>query len=491
MAVLKDILYTVALEQIWGSTNIEVSSIAFDSRSVEKDGLFVAIAGTSSNGHDFIDQAISLGAAAIICLQEPVKKMAGITYVKVKNSASALAIVSANFYDHPSQSMQVIGVTGTNGKSTIVNLLFDLFTKLGYKVGLISTIQYKIGEEVSPASHTTPDGLKVQQLMRKMVDAGCEYCFMEVSSHAVVQHRIDAINFKGGVFTNLSQDHLDYHETFPAYLEAKKNFFDQLNSAAFALSNIDDKRGKVMMQSTKAKKYSYSMKSASDYRVKVLEQSFEGLLLNIDNAEFYSFLVGEFNAYNLLAIYAVALLLNQDKMEVLQVMSSLKAAAGRFESINHKEVGVNAIVDYAHTPDALENVLKTIQQIRTRNEVLYTVVGCGGNRDKVKRPMMAKIACKWSDKVILTSDNPRFEDPNVILSEMKTGVEPQNFKKVLTIENRKEAIRTACMMANSGDIILVAGKGHEDYQEIKGERFPFDDKEIITETFNEINSSIN
>lgn len=486
MKNLKDILYGVAIKEVLGSTQGQINKIAFDSRAVERDDLFVAVKGTAVDGHEFIDQAILNGATVIIVERLPETPKENTTYIRVESSSMALGIVASNYYDNPSEKITLTGVTGTNGKTTTVTLLHDLFTQLGCKCGLLSTVVNKIGTEDVPATHTTPDPVQLNALLADMVDAGCEYCFMEVSSHAVHQQRVAGIKFKGAVFSNISRDHLDYHKTFDAYIKAKKGFFDALTSDAFALYNADDKNGTVMVQNTKAEKVSYGINSLADYKAKILENNFSGLVLSIESMELWTTFIGSFNAYNLLSVYATAVMLGQDKMEVLTTLSKLKSVAGRFQYIKSNE-GVIAIVDYAHTPDALENVLKTIENIRSGNETVYTLVGCGGDRDAGKRPLMAKIATEWSDKVIFTSDNPRTEDPEAIIEDMKKGVEPQNFKKTLTITNRKEAIKTACMMAQKDDIILVAGKGHETYQEINGKRYPFDDLQIIKDSLQNIN----
>lgn len=481
MKLLKDILYKVRLVGVIGSTKSSVSFIAFDSRKIERNGLFVATRGTSVDGHQFIDTAIEAGAKAIVCETMPENILSGVTYIQVENSNQALGLIAANFYDNPSSKLKLIGVTGTNGKTTTTSLLFDLFQKLGYKVGLISTVVYKIGEKEIKSTHTTPDAIRLNELFAQMVEEGCDFCFMEVSSHAIHQGRIEGIEFAGGVFTNITHDHLDYHHSFKEYLGVKKAFFDGLSKDAFAITNADDKNGRVMMQNTKAEVITVARKTEADYRVKVIENQFSGLQLTINGTEVWVKLIGDFNAYNLVSVYAVAKQLHEDELEILTQMSLLNNVEGRFEYI--KTPGnVIAIVDYAHTPDALKNVLKTITNIRTGNEKVITVVGCGGDRDKTKRPLMANIACKLSDKVILTSDNPRTENPVTILEEMQAGVEPLDYKKTLTITDRKEAIKTASALAEENDIILVAGKGHENYQEINGGRFPFDDLEILSET---------
>lgn len=482
--LLKDILYKTGIEELVGNTNIAIDKICFDSREVEDASLFVAVVGTAVDGHQYINQTIEKGATAIVCEQFPEQLHDGITYVKVKNSAAALGIIAANFYDNPSNELKLVGITGTNGKTTTATLLHELFMQLGYQVGLLSTVVNKIGNESIPSTHTTPNAVELNKLLRKMVEAGCDYCFMEVSSHAIHQHRVTGVAFSGAVFTNITHDHLDYHKTFDEYIKAKKMFFDMLSENAFALVNKDDKNGMVMLQNTKATPYTFALKSAADFTARILESGFSGMMLHIDKNEVWTKLIGGFNVYNLLSIYAVAVLLEQDKLNTLTAISNLNAVEGRFQYIKSQD-NISGIVDYAHTPDALKNVLGTISEIRTNNETVITVVGCGGDRDKTKRPLMAQIACEYSNKVILTSDNPRSENPEQIINDMKAGVEPQHYKKVLSITNREEAIKTACMLAESNDIILVAGKGHEKYQEINGEKFPFDDLEILKKQFSQ------
>lgn len=481
MKLLSDILYKVKLEEITGSTHMAISSVAFDSRKVKKDSLFVATAGTSVDGHDYINKAIESGAVAIVCERIPDEKKESITYVKVTDSTAALGIIACNYFDNPSEKLKLVGVTGTNGKTTTVTLLFNLFKSLGYSVGLLSTVQNKINNTVIPSTHTTPDALSLNELLNVMVEQGCEYAFMEVSSHAVVQNRIAGISFTGAVFSNITHDHLDYHKTFDEYIKAKKKFFDNLPNTAFALVNRDDKNGMVMMQNTRATKNTYSLQSVADFKCKIIENHLNGLLLNIDNQEVWVKLIGTFNAYNVLAVYATAVLLKQNKTNILTSLSNLNSVEGRFQYVK-SQGGVIGIVDYAHTPDALKNVLETIKDIRTGNEQVITLVGCGGDRDSAKRPVMAAIACEYSNKVILTSDNPRSEDPEAILDQMQKGINPVDAKKTLRIADRKEAIKTALSLSNKGDIILVAGKGHEKYQEIKGVKHPFDDFEILKET---------
>ena len=482
MALLKDILYKVSLHTVSGTTDITISSICFDSRAVINGSLFVATKGVSVDGHQFIDKALEKGAVAVVCEVLPTSLKEGVTYVEVKDSSEALGIMASNFYGNPSAQLKLVGVTGTNGKTTTATLLHQLFRKLGYNTGLLSTVENKINEEVIPATHTTPDAVTLNQLLAKMVTVGCTHCFIEASSHAIVQHRIAGLNFAGGIFTNITHDHLDYHKTFEEYIKAKKLFFDNLPSSAFALVNVDDKRGNVMLQNTKALKKSFALKTAADFKAKIKSNTFHGLELEIDNQDVWFKQIGSFNAYNLLGIYGAAILLGENKEDVLAEMSTLDSARGRFEQIISQH-HITAIVDYAHTPDALKNVLETIQDIRQGNEQVITIVGCGGNRDATKRPVMADIACKLSDRVIITSDNPRDEDPELIIQEMQKGVAITDRKKTLSILDRKEAIKTACALANPNDIILVAGKGHETYQEIKGVKYPFDDKLIVKEIF--------
>ena len=486
MKQLKDILYKVHIEAVHGATDITVSKIEFDSRKIELNDVFVAIRGTLSDGHDYIEKALSLGAIAIICEEFPSVIVNGVTYIKVKDSNEALAFLAANYYENPSENIRLVGVTGTNGKTTIASLLYQLFKKAGYKVGLLSTVKIMVDEQEFKATHTTPDSLTINKYLDLMVQEGCEFCFMEVSSHGVHQKRTEALRFEGGVFTNLSHDHLDYHNTFAEYRDVKKSFFDNLPKSAFAITNIDDKNGLVMLQNTKAKKLTYALKSYADYKAQILENQLSGLLLKINDNEVWVKLIGSFNAYNLLAIYGVAVELGIEKTEALRLLSELESVSGRFQFIV-SDSKITAIVDYAHTPDALENVLKTIEDIRTKNEQLITVVGCGGDRDKTKRPIMANIASSMSDKAIFTSDNPRTENPETIIEEMEKGVEPQNFKKTVSILDRKQAIKTACQLANPNDIILIAGKGHETYQEINGVRHDFDDLQIVTELLQQLN----
>ena len=484
---LKDLLYRVALESVKGPTDIPVAKIEFDSRKVTSGDVFVALRGTLANGHDFIEKAITLGAIAVVCDTLPETLLPHITYIQVADTNTALAWMANNFYDNPSTKLQLVGVTGTNGKTTIATLLYQLFKKAGFKVGLLSTVKVMVDTHEFPATHTTPDSLTINRYLAEMAEVGCEYCFMEVSSHGVHQKRTEGLVFKGGVFTNLTHDHLDYHNTFAEYRDVKKSFFDHLPKTAFALINTDDKNGAVMVQNTGARTLSYALKSMADYKAQVLENQLSGLLLKINEQEVWVKLIGSFNAYNVLAIYGVAIELGLEKSEALRLLSELESVSGRFQFVVSPNQ-ITAIVDYAHTPDALANVLKTIGDIRTRNEQLITVVGCGGDRDKTKRPIMANIAAEHSDKVIFTSDNPRTEDPQQILTEMEAGVEPQHFKKTLSILDRKQAIKTACQMAQPHDIILIAGKGHETYQEINGVRHDFDDLKIVTEFLQRLNS---
>ena len=480
MKILKNILYKVAIESTKGSTDISINKIEFDSRNVIDSDVFVAINGTISNGHNFIDKAIQLGAKTIICEQYPLKIHDGITYIQVLDTNSALAHLATNFFDDPSAKLKLIGITGTNGKTTIASLLYQLYKKAGYKVGLLSTVKILVDTIEHKATHTTPDSITINYYLNQMVEIGCEFCFMEVSSHGIHQKRTEGLTFTGGVFTNLSHDHLDYHNSFAEYRNVKKSYFDYLPKSAFALTNADDKNGAVMLQNTKAKKVTYALKSYADYKAVVLENQLSGLLLKINENEVWVKLIGTFNAYNLIAIYGVAVELGMEQLEAMRLLSELESVSGRFQFIISNQK-ITAIVDYAHTPDALENVLNTINNIRTKNEQLITVIGCGGDRDKAKRPIMAQIASNLSDKLIITSDNPRSENPETIIAEMEVGVEPQNFKKMLSIQDRKQAIKTACQFAKSGDIILIAGKGHENYQEIKGVRHHFDDMEQVTE----------
>jgi UDP-N-acetylmuramoyl-L-alanyl-D-glutamate--2,6-diaminopimelate ligase len=477
---LKDILYKVTINAVVGSTSVDVNTLHFDSRQVSKSDVFIAIKGTSVDGHQFIDAVIKQGAIAIVCEVLPEILIEGVTYVEVENTNKALAYMASNIYGNPSENLRLVGVTGTNGKTTIATLLYQLFKKAGYKVGLLSTVRIMVDNTEYKATHTTPDSLTINKYLKLMNDAGVEFCFMEVSSHGIHQKRTHGLHFEGGIFTNLSHDHLDYHDTFAEYRDVKKAFFDNLPKNAFALVNVDDKNGLVMLQNTKAKQYTYALKTYADYKAQVLENEFSGLLLKLNNSELWTKLIGDFNAYNISAIYGTAELLGLEKDEVLRLISELESVSGRFEYLISEEK-ITAIVDYAHTPDALKNVLETINNIRTKNEQLITVVGCGGDRDVTKRPKMGHIASALSTKVIFTSDNPRSEVPETIIEDIEKGVEPQNFKKTMSIVDRKQAIKTACQLANPNDIILIAGKGHETYQEINGERFDFDDFKTVKE----------
>ena len=477
---LSALLSSCKILELVGNTEQDITGICFDSRKVSASSMFIATVGTVADGHQFITSAIEKGASVIVCEKLPKKLDATVTYVVVDNSSRAMGLIAAAYYQHPSKKLKLVGVTGTNGKTTVATLLSNLFQELGYKVGLLSTVENKINNTVIPSTHTTPDSISINELLLDMIAANCDYCFMEVSSHAIVQERIAGLSFTGGIFTNISHDHLDFHQTFEEYIKAKKYFFDQLPASAFALTNLDDKRGAVMLQNTKAHAKTYALQSMATFKAKIIENQFSGLFLNIDAEEVWFKMVGSFNAYNLLAVYATAMLLDQDKTRVLTILSTLSGAEGRFDYTIAPN-GVIGIVDYAHTPDAIKNVLQTIANIRKGNETVIAIVGCGGDRDKTKRPIMAEVACKLSDKVILTSDNPRTEDPAAILKEMEAGVPISLKKKTITIQDRKEAIRTACHLAKSGDIILLAGKGHEKYQEINGIKFPFDDKQIFSE----------
>ncbi|MBC7552621.1 MAG: UDP-N-acetylmuramoyl-L-alanyl-D-glutamate--2,6-diaminopimelate ligase [Taibaiella sp.] len=487
MRILNDILSAINPLQVKGDTAMRVSDLCIDSRTVSQGAVFFAVPGTLSDGHKFIDKAIAAGAAAVVCETLPASLAEGVTYIKVKDSAHTAGLMADAFYGAPSAVLTVVGVTGTNGKTTTATLLYQLFEKLGYKCGLLSTVQNHIHTEVVTATHTTPDSVSIHALLRRMVDAGCTHVFMEVSSHAIHQQRIAGIRFAGGVFTNITHDHLDYHKTFDEYIRVKKYFFDQLPAGAFALTNADDKRGMVMLQNTAAEKRAYSLQAPVDFKGKVLENNLSGLVVVVNGTEAHFRMIGTFNAYNLLAVYGVAVLLGADKMDVLAVLSGLHGAPGRFETYLSPVEKILGIVDYAHTPDALINVLATINKLRTGGQRLITVVGCGGDRDKTKRPVMAEVACEHSDKVVLTADNPRSEDPETILNDMQVGLKAGHQRKSLRITDRKEAIKVACSLANNGDIILVAGKGHETYQEIKGVKYHFDDREILTETFNALN----
>ena len=482
MKKLKEILYKVAIESILGSTDVEVPHLSFDSRRIEKGGLYLAIKGSQVDGHQFIDHAISSGAQTIICEVLPEKPASAVVFIQVSDAREALGWVASNFYDNPSDQIQLIGITGTNGKTSIATLLFDFFNLKTTTAGLISTVAIQYGDKQFNSTHTTPDPLSVNKYLRAMVDMGIKYCFMEVSSHGIHQKRITGLQFKAGVFTNLTHDHLDYHKTFKEYRDTKKILFDSLNETAFALVNADDKNSKVMVQNCKAKTYTYALRRYADFSTQVLENQFKGMLLKINQHEIWTQMLGEFNAYNILAVYATTQLLDQDEWESLKVISQLKSIPGRFQTFETSN-NIMVIVDYAHTPDALRNVLNTINKIRTQNENLITIVGCGGNRDQQKRPLMGAIAAQMSTKVLFTSDNPRNEDPENIIEQMCMGVDPVDFKKTISITKRKEAIKLAYQLSQPGDVVLIAGKGHENYQEVNGEKLPFDDYQIAKEIF--------
>lgn len=482
MKTVKDILYRVAIEAVFGSTERPISRVCMDSREVGEGAMFIAIPGTVVDGHHFIDTAVAAGARAIVCERMPEVRVDDVCYIQVADAHEAVAYIADNFYDSPSKSLQLVGVTGTNGKTTIATLLASMFTQLGYVTGLLSTVKIQVGSQVYPATHTTPDAITINRYLREMVDAGVAYCFMEVSSHGIHQKRTKALHFAGGIFTNLSHDHLDYHKTFSEYRDVKKSFFDELPKTAFSMVNIDDKNGPVMQQNTVSRKRTYGLKNYADYRAQILENQLSGLVLKLDGQEVYTRLIGSFNAYNLVAIYATAIELGVDKMQAMQVISQLQSVAGRFQ-YQVSDAGITAVVDYAHTPDALDNVLATLNDIRTKNEKLITVVGCGGDRDTTKRPVMAQIAAENSDQVILTSDNPRSEDPQAIIDQMEAGVPAHLYNRSMQIVDRRQAIKLAVQMAQPGDIILVAGKGHETYQEIHGVKHHFDDTEEIRAMF--------
>ncbi len=481
--MLKDLLYKVNIQSVYGSTSIEVGGLNTDSRLIKPGECFIAIKGTLTDGHNFIETAISNGASSIVCEKLPEQLNDNVTYVEVLNSSIACGLMANLFYGEPSSKLKLVGVTGTNGKTTVATLLYKLFSSLDYTCGLISTVKTVIGENAVPSTHTTPDSISLNKILREMVDSGCTYVFMECSSHAIHQHRIASLQFAGAIFTNITLDHLDYHGTFNEYINVKKSWFDSLSPSSFALSNADDKRGMVMLQNTKASKYFYSLKTFTDYKGKILDNTFDGLQMIVNEVDVHFKMIGEFNAYNLLAVFGAAMCLKQDKLEVLRILSELSGAEGRFDNFRSSGNNITGIVDYAHTPDALLNVLATIKKIKNGPEKIITVVGCGGNRDASKRPIMAQVACEYSDQVILTSDNPRNEDPDEILREMNTGVDAVCRKKVMTISDRKEAIKVAVNVAGENDIILVAGKGHEKYQEIKGVKNHFDDKEVLEEMF--------
>ncbi len=481
--LLQDVLYKVAIRSVAGSTSVEVNDVQIDSRKVKKGAAFIAVKGAAADGHQFIEKAIENGAVAVVCEEMPEAINENVVYVQAENSAAAAGYMASNFFGKPSEQLKLVGVTGTNGKTTIATLLYKLFTRLGYKCGLLSTVENMIGQRVVPATHTTPDAVSLNALLRQMVDEGCAHVFMETSSHAVHQHRVTGLQYAGGIFSNITHDHLDYHKTFDEYIRVKKSFFDSLPSSAFAISNADDKRGTVMLQNTNAKKYFYSLKTVADFKGKILDNSLNGLLMIVNEVEVNFRLIGEFNAYNLLAVYGAAICLGEDKQEVLTALSELTGAEGRFDYQVSAKERVIAIVDYAHTPDALLNVLATIKKLKKGFEQVITVVGCGGDRDRTKRPVMATVACEHSDKVIFTSDNPRSEDPAQIIKDMEEGIAPAYKRKYISIVDRKEAIKTAISLAKQEDIILIAGKGHEKYQEIKGVRNHFDDKEEVNEFF--------
>jgi UDP-N-acetylmuramoyl-L-alanyl-D-glutamate--2,6-diaminopimelate ligase len=481
MKILKDILYKARIDQVIGSTHIAIEEIAFDSRNVLPLSLFVAVRGTQVDGHAYIAAAIKDGAVAVICEELPQDLSPQVTYIQVKNSAESLGFIASNFYDVPSEQLKLIAITGTNGKTTVATLLHRLFRRLGKKAGLLSTVVNKINDKEVVATHTTPDAVSMNRLLREMVDQGCKYCFIEASSHAIEQHRMTGLHISGAVFTNISHDHLDYHKTFNAYITAKKKLFDQLPSSAFALVNNDDIHGEIMLQNCKAKHLTFGLKTMVDYKARIVENQLSGLQLNIGGQEVFTRLIGDFNAYNLLAVYGVAIELEEEALDVLTELSSLESVEGRFQYVQTAN-NITAVIDYAHTPDALKNVLSTIKNIRTGNETVISVIGCGGDRDKTKRPEMARIACELSDKVILTSDNPRTENPDAIIEDMKAGIEPIFYKKYTALTDRREAIKLACSFAQEGDIILIAGKGHEKYQDINGIKLPFDDVQVVQET---------
>ncbi len=481
MARLHNILYKVSLRAVSGSTDVEITDVVTDSRKVTVGCCFIAVKGTQRDGHLFIPQAIADGAVAIVCEQMPDQTEEGVTYIQVDNAAAAVGPMAHQFYGEPTRQLKLVGVTGTNGKTTVATLLYQLFSGMGHKSGLVSTVKYMVGDLELPSTHTTPDAVNLNKLFKEMADAGCTHVFMECSSHAIHQHRIDGLHFAGALFTNITHDHLDYHKTFDEYIRVKKSFFDGLGSDAFAISNMDDKRGAVMLQNTHATKYFYSLRSLADFKGRILDNALDGLHMTVNDHEVNFRMIGEFNAYNLLAVYGAAVCLGEDRQEVLTVLSGLRGAEGRFDYIVSREENIIGIVDYAHTPDALLNILATIKNLRKGHEKVITVVGCGGDRDKTKRPVMAEVAVEHSDKAIFTSDNPRSEDPQEILKDMEAGVTIEHKRKFIAIADRREAIKAAVSMAGREDIVLVAGKGHEKYQEIKGQKFPFDDKEILGE----------
>lgn len=482
MQKLNELLKGVEVENLIGRNEVEISSVGFDSRKVESGQLFIAISGTQVDGHAYIADSIGKGAVAVVCEILPDNRPEEVTFIKVKNSLKACGMIASNYFGNPSEKLRLVGITGTNGKTTTVTLLYRLFRELGYKVGLLSTVVNYINDKRVDATHTTPDAVQLNSLLTQMVEAGCEYCFMEVSSHSIDQHRIEGLHFEGALFSNITHDHLDYHKTFDAYIKAKKAFFDALPKSSFAVTNVDDKNGMVMVQNCAGNIKTYGLKNPADFKTRIIEAHFDGMLINVNGADVWTRFLGDFNAYNLTAVYAAALMLGADKEEVLRVMSSLGPVSGRFEYVKSKN-GITAIVDYAHTPDALVNVISTINKMRKEGQRLFVVVGAGGNRDKSKRPVMASVAVENADFVVLTSDNPRNEEPDDILNDMRAGVKPEDAGKVLIITDRKEGIKTACLLAKANDIILVAGKGHEDYQEIKGVKHHFDDKEVLREIF--------
>lgn len=481
MALLQDILYKSGIRSVTGRTDIEVKDLQIDSRKIVSGSLFIAIRGVSTDGHQFIDKVVAAGAVAIVVESMPAILKEGVTYVQVDDSSIAAGFIAHNFYGQPSEKVKLVGVTGTNGKTTIATLLYKLFTALGYQCGLLSTVQNHIGEKVIEATHTTPDQVSINALLKQMVDAGCTHVFMESSSHAIHQHRIAGLKYAGGLFSNITHDHLDYHKTFDEYIRVKKSFFDSLPANAFAISNADDKRGVVMLQNAVAKRYLYSLRTLADFKGKILENSLTGLVMTVNEQEVHFRLIGEFNAYNLLAVFGAAICLGEDKQEVLRCLSVLTGAEGRFDYVVSAKDKIIGIVDYAHTPDALLNVLATIKNLKKGTEQVITVVGCGGDRDKTKRPVMAQVVCEHSDRVILTSDNPRTEDPLAILKDMEAGVNAASKRKTLSIADRKEAIKTAVSLCQPEDIVLIAGKGHEKYQDINGVKYPFDDKKVLME----------
>lgn len=483
MPQLQDILYKVSIRSVHGELDRAVDNLQTDSRLAGPGSLFIAMKGTHIDGHGFIPQVIAAGATLVVCEDLPASLQPGVTYIQAENTAAAAGIIAHNFYGQPSEKLRLVGVTGTNGKTTIATLLYKLLTALGYRCGLLSTVQNHVADRILPATHTTPDPLQLNALLREMVDAGCTHAFMETSSHAIHQQRIAGLHYAGGIFSNITHDHLDYHKTFEEYIRVKKSFFDSLPSDAFAISNADDKRGGVMLQNTHARKYFYSLRTLAEFKGRILENNLTGLVMAINDQEVHFRLIGEFNAYNLLAVYGTAICLGEDKSEVLRHLSTLSGAEGRFDYVMSPKERIIGIIDYAHTPDALINVLATIQKLRKGHERIITVVGCGGDRDKTKRPLMGAAACEYSDKVIFTSDNPRSEDPEQIIRDIEEGLNTAAKRKYIAITDRREAIRTSLNLASPGDILLIAGKGHEKYQEIKGVKYPFDDRQILTEFF--------